>query len=113
MAENDPKRPTFTVEAIPTDIKNGMFLGNGVLDNVVACLIGLSSEVWAGKRRMKVLEALLAKQGITAEMIEKYRPSEQETAAWEKERDAFVELSLGALGNDSFKPVSSGFTTRG
>jgi hypothetical protein len=113
MAEIKSKRPTYTVDAIKSDIGNGMFLGHPVLDNVVACLISLSGDVWATKRRMKVLESLLAKQGITQEMVEKYRPTEQEVAAWEVERDAFVESSLGNLGNDATRPTSAGFMTRG
>jgi hypothetical protein len=113
MAEIKSKRPTFTVDAIKSDIGNSMFLGNPVLDNVVACLISVSGEVWATKRRMKVLESLLAKQGITQEMIEKYHPTEQEVAAWEADRDAFVESSLGNLGNDATRPPSTGFATRG
>jgi hypothetical protein len=105
MAEIKSKRPTFTVDAIKSDVGNSMFLGNPVLDNVVACLISVSGEVWATKRRMKVLESLLAKQ--------KYRPTEQEVAAWEVDRDAFVESSLGNLGNDATRPPGTNFTTRG
>ncbi len=113
MADIESKRPTYTVEAIRTDINNGVFLGNAVLDNIVVCLIGMSTEMWAMKRRNKVLEALLAQKGITEEMVEKFVPTEAQTAAWEKERDAFVDLSLGPLANEGFRPVASPFATRG
>ncbi|MEY3464600.1 MAG: hypothetical protein RL603_1644, partial [Pseudomonadota bacterium] len=37
----DSKRPTYTVEAIPSDITSSVFLGNPALDNVVSCLIAM------------------------------------------------------------------------
>ena len=36
MAAPDPKRPTYTVEAIPSDVKNGLFLGNAAVDTLMA-----------------------------------------------------------------------------
>ena len=50
MAAPDPKRPTYTVEAIPSDVKNGLFLGNAAVDNLMACMISMGAEVWATKR---------------------------------------------------------------
>lgn len=105
----DPKRPTFTVDAIPSDITSSVFLGNPALDNVVSCIIAMSAEMWATKRRMKVLEALLAKKGVTTAMIESYVPSAAEAEAWEKERDRFIDLAMGPLANPSFRNISEDF----
>jgi len=112
MAAPDPNRPTYAVDAIPSDIRNGVFLGNPALDNVVTCLIAFGAEVWATKRRMKVLEALMSKAGVTHDMIEKYVPTAAETSEWEKERDRFIELTLGPLGNDGFRSVGTDFPKR-
>ena len=109
----DSKRPTYTVEAIPSDITSSVFLGNPALDNVVSCLIAMNAEMWATKRRMKVLEALLAKKGVTREMIESYVPTPEETAEWEKDRDRFVTLAMGPLTNDAFRNISADFPKRG
>jgi hypothetical protein len=106
----ETKRATHTVDAIPSDITNGLFLGNAALDNVVSCLIAMSAEMWATKRRMKVMEALMAKHGnITPEMIETYMPTPEETAQWEQERNQFVTLALGSLANEGFRPVGAPF----
>lgn len=113
MANPDKSRPTFAAEAIPSDIKNGVFLGNSILDNVVTCLIAMGAELWSTKRRLKVIEAVMTKTGVTPEMIEKYVPSEAETAEWEKERDRFIDLALGSLGNEGFRSVSASFPKRG
>ena len=38
MAVPDPRHPTYATDAIPSDVKNGLFLGNAALDNVVSCV---------------------------------------------------------------------------
>lgn len=109
----DKKHQTVGVDPIPTDIENGVFFGEPVLDNVVACLIAMNTEMWATKRRMKVLEALLAKQGVTQAAIEAYVPTTEQASAWEKDRDRFIELTLGWIGNDGFRPMGADFPKRG
>ncbi|MFZ9479175.1 MAG: hypothetical protein EBZ91_00725 [Gammaproteobacteria bacterium] len=108
----DKNRPTYAVEAIPSDITNSVFLGNPAVDNLLSCVIAMNAEMWATKRRMKVLESLLAKKGITQEMIEGYVPTAAETAEWEKERDRFIELAMGPLANDGFRSIGTGFPQR-
>jgi hypothetical protein len=113
MADTKFDRPTFTVKAIPADINNAQFLANPVLDNLVSVVIAMGSEVWATKRRMKVMEAVMAKKGITTEMIEKYVPTEAENKAWEQERDRFIAATFGALGNHGSLQSSAPFPKRG
>ena len=42
-------------------------------------------------------------------MIESYVPSPAEAAEWEKERDRFIDLAMGPLGNPSFRNISEDF----
>jgi hypothetical protein len=105
-------RPTYATEAIPSDVTAGEFLGNPVLDNVVSCMIAMSAEMWATKRRMKVLEAVLAKAGITEGKIEKYVPTEQQSAEWVADRDRYIDLVMGPLANQGHKAFSSDFDKR-
>jgi len=112
MAPPDSTRPTYAVDAIPSDIRNGVFLGNAALDNVVSCLIAFGAEMWSTKRRLKVLEALMVKAGVTHDMVDKYVPSEAEKVEWEKDRDRFIDLTLGPLGNDGFRTVGTDFPKR-
>jgi hypothetical protein len=112
VATPDAKRPTYAAEAIPADVTNGVFLGNPVLDNVVSCMIAMSAELWSTKRRMKVLEAVLAKSGVPADKLEKYVPTAQETLEWEQERDRFIDLVMSPLANQGYRSFSSDFDKR-
>ena len=47
MSNPDTKRETFAAEAIPSDVKTSVFLGNPAVDNLVSCLIALGTELWA------------------------------------------------------------------
>ena len=111
MAAPD-NRPTYTTDAIPSDVKNSLFLGNPALDNLMSCVIAMGAEVWATKRRLHVMQAVMSKHGITPEMIEKYVPTAEEAKAWEADRDRFVDLTFGPLANESYRPVGSTFPKR-
>jgi hypothetical protein len=113
MAETKFNRPTHAAKAIPSDINNVSFLGNPVLDNLVSVVVAMGTEVWATKRRMKVMESLLVKKGITPEMMEKYVPTADEATAWEKDRDRFIEMTFSALANDGRLAASAPFPKRG
>lgn len=112
MAESKFTRPTFAVDAIPSDVKSSVFLGNPILDNVVSSMIALGTELWATKRRLKVVEAVMAEKGITNEMIEQFTPSDAQNAAWEADRDRFIGLAFGPLANPGTLPVSADFPKR-
>ncbi len=112
MATPATKRPTYAAEATPSDVTSGAFLGNPVLDNVVSCMIAMSAEMWSTKRRLKVLEAVLAKSGISPDKIEKYVPTAQEAAEWEKERDRYIDLVMSPLANQGYRSFSSDFDNR-
>ncbi len=98
MAEINSDRPTYASDFIKSDTDDAVFLGNVLFDNLMTSMIALGSEVWANRRRMKIIEVLLEKKGsVTAEMIEAYMPTEEEEAAWQVERDQFIQATFGAL----------------
>ncbi len=113
MPASDTKRQTYAVDAIPSDVKNSVFLGNPVVDNVVSCVLALAMEVWSTKRRLKVVEAVMAQHGVTNDMIEKFAPTEQQKVEWAKDRDSFIELTLGSLGNQGTTSIAADFPKRG
>ncbi len=98
MPELNSKRPTHTVDFIPGDTRNSVFLGNPLLDGMVTAIMALGAEVWANKRRLKVIESLMAaKREVTPAAIEAYVPSPEEERGWEAERDQLVKLMFGSL----------------
>ena len=98
MADDVQDRETYASDFTPSDADRATFLGNIVLDNIMTAVIALSSEVWANRRRMKIIESLLAQNGsVTAEMIERYMPTPEEEASWEAERDRFIAGTFSAL----------------
>ena len=101
------ERPTFASDFIKSDVEQAVFLGNPVLDNLVTSLVAVCSELWANRRRTRILESLLAEKGISHEMIEGYLPSEQEEAAWQAERDHFIEMALGPLMREGRLPLTA------
>ena len=75
----------------------------------MSSLIALGSEVWATKRRMNVLEALLEEKGVTEEMIQQYVPSEAQVVKWEAQRDQFIDLTYSPLLREGDLPVDTPF----
>jgi len=102
-------RAGYASDFIPSDVDRAVFLGNPVIDNMMVSLIALGTEVWSNRRRMKVLEALLAEKGITNEMVEQYAPTAEQEAAWQKDRDRFIDLTYSPLLREGNLPVSAKF----
>ena len=104
MPPNETDRKTHTSDFFEYDIDNVVFYENPVLDNLMTTVIALGSEVWTTKRRVKILESVLAQQGVSKDLVETYVPTAEEEAEWRSERDQFIEKTYGALkrgGNDS------------
>ena len=99
MPEVKSNRPTHTVDFIPAqDGRTVSFMGNPVLDNLMHTVVALGAELWAVKRRGKIVEALLAqKKQVTPEAIEAYVPTPAQQKAWEEERDAMVKATYGSF----------------
>lgn len=115
MAESGDKgkRETYVSPPVPYDFGAQELLGNPALDNVVTCLVAMGAEVWATRRRLSAMEALLADRGVSASEVSAYVPTEEQEKEWEAERNRFIELTLAPLGDSAFRKMSSddnGFT---
>ena len=100
-----PSSPAYTTDFIPSQTREAVFLGNPLLDKMMHAILALGAEVWADKRRLKVIESLLAtKQPVTAEAIETYVPTPEQLKAWAEERDAMIQLAFGGLVNAGGAP---------
>ncbi len=82
---------TYTHDYVKADYDRAVFHGDPMIDSLFTSLTAISAHVWTVQRRLRIVEILLEKHGnVTREMIEKYVPSEEETAALKAERDEFV-----------------------
>jgi hypothetical protein len=110
MAAREYKRPTHAAPFVKSNTDSVTYFGNPVIDNMMTALVAVTAEVWSTRRRMKVLEALLETKGVTPAMVEAFLPSEQQTAAWSADRDAFIQRTLGVLAREAGAPMSAEWT---
>lgn len=112
MAENKTDRQTFATKAIKSDINDAVFLGNPLIDNIISSMMAMGTEMWSMRRRMKVMESVLTSKGVTTDMLEAYVPTPDETVAWEKDRDRFIDLVYGPLSREGSLALSANFPKR-
>lgn len=102
MADDNKRHPTYATDFIKADSDQAVFLGNPLFDNMMTSMVALGAEVWSNRRRMRVIEKLLAEHGaVTNEMIEAYLPGEEEEAAMQAERDSFIQRTFGTLARET------------
>ncbi len=102
MAPKPDERPTYASDYIEGDWRKSVFLDNAQVDNLMTALLGLGGEFWAMRRRLMVVEGLLASRcGIGAEEIEGYVPGTEEQASWDQRRDDFIERVFAVLIRDT------------
>ena len=111
MAKVTSDPTTFETDFFKADDEEAVMLGDPILDNMMTALISLGAEVWTNRRRVKVLERVLEDKGVTPAMIETYMPSEAEDKAWQKERDAFIRRTFGALSRKGGKTLDAAAPT--
>lgn len=93
---------------LPTPSPEPAFFDNPAIDNLIAVTLELGAELWVQKERMRVIERLLAERGVvTAEAIEQYVSSPDETARVQAERDAFVGRLYAAFARDTVPATPS------
>ena len=98
MPDASGSRPTYTVEFVPSATRNAVFLGNPVLDGMMHAILALGAEVWADRRRLKIIESLMtAKREVSFESVESYVPTPEQEKAWALERDLMVKTTFGAM----------------
>ena len=100
-------RETFAAPFVAADYDSAVFTSQQgmapTVDAIFTSVMALGANVWAIQRRMKIMEILMEKHGkVTADMIEQYLPTEQESAQLQKARNAFV-----AEIYDPFKAIGS------
>ncbi len=92
------------------DIGNVSFLGNVHIDNIMTALIAMGAEIWTDRRRIRVLESLLEKKGVSRDMVEQYVPSSDEESTWKKEREVLVDRMFGQFARQGNEfNISSGW----
>jgi hypothetical protein len=105
MADSSAPRPTYTTEFIPSATRNAVFLGNPILDGMMHSILALGAEVWADKRRLKIIESLLTeKREVSFDSIENYVPTPEQEKAWTAERDLMIKTTFGSLVNIAAVP---------
>ena len=102
MATSESGRKHYTADFIKADTDNSVFLGNPLMDDMMTTIIALGAEVWANRRRTRIIELLIEKEGaVTQEMIETYVLTPEEEAKLKKERDDFIQITYGHIARDS------------
>lgn len=92
-------RKTYAVDYIKGDFDKAQYLPDPYVDNLTAAVIGLGTEFWAMRRRLMVVESLLAKNAVvTSEAVEGYQPTDAEAKAWDAERDDMIDRVFAILG---------------
>ena len=81
--------------------RHQFFESDGV-DEVLSCLLRLTSEVSALSERLYLTERVLEAQGLSvADEVERYEPSEADEAFLGTERQRLIETVLAQLGASS------------
>lgn len=98
MTATTDARPSPAADGfIPSDSDNISLFKDQVTDNLMHVVIALGAEMWAMRRRMFVLEAVLEKTGVSTADIEAYTPTPEQKTAWAQERDLFIGRTFDAL----------------
>lgn len=91
-------RAGYATEFVKGDFDRSVYLGNPHVDNLMAVVTALGAENWTMRRRLMVLERLLAeKKVIDLDAYEAYEPSPAEKAAWDAEREDFMDRVFAVL----------------
>ena len=89
---------TSASEFIDHGSESYSFLPNPIIDALVQVVIELGTETWITRRRMMVMERVMAERGVLAsEEIETYVPTPEDQAAWRQERDRMLKSVYSAL----------------
>jgi hypothetical protein len=93
----DPAPPSPPVPA-----PEPAFFDNPAIDNLIAVTLELGAEMWVQRERMRIIERLLAENGVvTAQMIEQHQPTPEQAAEARAEREAFVNRVYGAFARQT------------
>jgi hypothetical protein len=92
MVGKSPVDPQlYTTDFVKSDYDNMTLLGNPHLDALTSALQAIGGEVWTSRRRLYVVEALMAKKiPVTPASIQSYVPSKEEAETWKADRDRMI-----------------------
>ena len=94
MADAKVKEESSAINYVKGDVDKADFLGNPVIDSLVTIVQNLGMYVWTSRRRLYIIEAMMAKKlAITESAIQQYVPTAEEVAKWESERDEMIRLT--------------------
>ena len=103
--KSDPK--TGTASFIKGDWDRAVYLDSPHTDNLMVAFLGLSGEHWALRRRMMVLETLLAKnKSVDLATLEAYEPTAEQKVAWDAERDDFIKRLFAVFTRETTKQTT-------
>lgn len=98
MADKPRAHADYAVDFVKSDYDKAVITDNVHTDNLMTAMLNLAGEVWVIRRRLLIADKLAQqKQFATAAAIDAYKPSAEETSAWERERDSFIERTLSVL----------------
>jgi hypothetical protein len=99
-------RPTYTAKFIHGDWDKAVYLDNAHVDNLMTAYLSMGAELWTVRRRMMVLEQFLAeKKVVDLAKLEAYEPPEALKAAWDAERDDYIQRMFAVLTRETDAPV--------
>lgn len=108
--KSDPK--TGTAAFIKGDWDRAVYLDSPHTDNLMVAYHRLAGEHWALRRRMLVLESMLAKsKAIDLSALEAFEPTAEQKAAWDAERDDFIKRTFTVFTREVIKQASDVPTT--
>ena len=98
MADAKKDRPTYAADFIKGDWDKAVYLDNPHVDNLMTAFLNLGAEMWVTRRRQFITEKFLSQgKTVSPEAIDAYNPTPEESAAWEKQRDEFIERTFSVL----------------
>ncbi|MBL8629151.1 MAG: hypothetical protein JNM81_05955 [Rhodospirillaceae bacterium] len=107
-ATNVEGKQTFAADYFKSDTDKQVWLGNPHIDNLVSVTLALGAEIWAVKQRQIISEKLAAKKTFpTTAAIEAYKPSKDEEAEWDAERQALAKRLYSWFARETVAPASA------
>jgi len=101
-------KQTYAADFYESDTGKQVWLGNPHIDNLVSVSIALGAEIWAIKQRQIISEKLAEKKKMpTTAAIEAYKPSKEEEAAWDVERQDLAKRLYGVLAREITVPAQA------
>ena len=98
MADQPKGRADVAVDFVKSDYDKAVITDDVHTDNLMTAMLQLAGEVWVIRRRLLIADRLAEKKVFaTAAAIDAYVPSAEETAAWERERNSFIDRTLSVL----------------